>query len=406
MSLGNDFQQVAIGDCCEIVSGSTPSRLVGAYWNGDINWFTPKDLSRIKSKYVVAAPEKITQLGLTSCSTRLLPKKSLLLSSRAPIGHLAINAQETCTNQGFKSLIPNDNLDVEYLYYAIKNIVPQLQDMGNGATFKEISKAILSKVKIPLPTLAQQQKIAAILDAADSLRQKDQQLVQRYTALSQSLFLEMFGDPVTNPMGWGKKTLSQFISNLDTGVSVNSTDADYQNTQFGILKTSCVYSGIFSPEQAKVIRDDEFERAKLNPKADSIIISRMNTPELVGKSAYIERDFPMLFLPDRLWQSEKSGLEYSVRWLAIAISFNSFMKEISKIASGTSGSMKNISKGKFLALPMTYPSPTLQNEFAERVQLIEAQKQQAQRSLAKSEALFSSLLQQAFTGELTNKMAA
>ena len=300
----------------------------------------------------------------------------------------------------------SEKLDSKYFYFYLNKLQSEIFSKAQGAAQPNISTKDIGSMTIPLPPLAEQQKIAAILDAADSLRQKDQQLVERYTALSQSLFLEMFGDPVTNPMGWKKKTLSDFISNLDTGVSVNSTDTEYQDTQFGILKTSCVYSGIFSPEQAKVIREDEFERAKLNPKADSIIISRMNTPELVGKSAYIERDFPMLFLPDRLWQSEKSGLEYSVKWLATAISFNSFMKEISKIASGTSGSMKNISKGKFLGLPITYPSASLQNQFAERIQLIEAQKQQAQLSLAKSDALFNSLLQRAFTGELTAKMAA
>ena len=308
------------------------------------------------------------------------------------------------------SLRPNKNVLVSeyaYHYFSSDNFKSQIGKISNQSVNQaSFSTGSLKKLNIPLPSLKVQQKIASILDAADSLRQKDQQLVERYTALSQSLFLEMFGDPVTNPMGWKKKTLSDFISNLDTGVSVNSTDTEYQDTQFGILKTSCVYSGIFSPEQAKVIREDEFERAKLNPKADSIIISRMNTPELVGKSAYIERDFPMLFLPDRLWQSEKSGLDYSVRWLAIAISFNSFMKEISKVASGTSGSMKNISKGKFLGLPIIYPSSSLQNKFAKHIQLIEAQKQQAQASLEKSEALFKSLLQRAFIGELTESLAA
>lgn len=277
---------------------------------------------------------------------------------------------------------------------------------GVGGSLLRASPSLVERITILLPPLAEQQQITAILDAADSLRQKDQQLIDHYTALSQSLFLDMFGDPVTNPMEWEKKSLSDFISNLNTGVSVNSTDQKYSNDVYGILKTSCVYSGIFRPEEAKVVRDDEIERVKLNPQADSIIISRMNTTELVGKSAYIEQDHPMLFLPDRLWQSKKSEMRHEVKWLAMAISFGSFMNEIAKISSGTSGSMKNISMKKFLPLPMIYPPVELQTQFAERIAIIEQQKQQAQTCLEKSEALFNNLSQRAFNGDLTGREAA
>lgn len=260
----------------------------------------------------------------------------------------------------------------------------------------------IDKTKIPLPPLSQQKKIAAILDAADAYRQKTKILIEKYDELTQSLFLDMFGDPVTNPKGWEIKSLSEFIKSLNTGVSVNSTNKEYEEGDFGILKTSCVYSGIFRPSEAKVIREDEYERMRLSPKADSIIISRMNTTELVGKSAYIENDYNNLFLPDRLWQTEKAELLYDVRWLSHALSFQSFSNEIGKISSGTSGSMKNISKKNYLKLPMIYPPIKLQNQFANRVQAIEAQKEQVQASLAQAEELFNSLLQRAFKGELTS----
>ncbi|PCJ53511.1 MAG: hypothetical protein COA73_15195, partial [Candidatus Hydrogenedentota bacterium] len=126
------MKQVALGECCKIISGSTPSRRIDEYWNGHIHWFTPKDLSKLKSKYIHGAPEKITNKGLSSCSATMLPAYSLLLSSRAPIGHIAISTIESCTNQGFKSLVPSKDVDIEYLYYAIKKIVPQLKDLGNG----------------------------------------------------------------------------------------------------------------------------------------------------------------------------------------------------------------------------------------------------------------------------------
>lgn len=273
------------------------------------------------------------------------------------------------------------------------------QNKTTGIINLQLTK-YLDGIQIPLPPLPQQQKIANILDAADALRQNDKALVAKYDELTQSLFLDMFGDPVRNPKGWEKVKLKHFIYKLNTGVSVNSEETSDKKGQYFILKTSCVYSGIFNPNQVKTIREDEIQRAKLNPKKDSIIISRMNTSELVGKSAYIFEDYSNIFLPDRLWQTEKTNLEHSVLWLSHNIGHKSFMNEISKISSGTSGSMKNISKSSFLELKSINPPLKLQNQFAERVALIEEQKAIAQASLIKSEELFNSLLQKAFKGEL------
>ena len=214
------MRYVALGEICKIVNGSTPSRKIEQYWDGKIDWFTPKDLSKIENKYVIDAPEKITKKGYNSCSTTLVPSGSLLFTSRAPIGHLAINKKEVCTNQGFKTLVPSQNVDVEYLYYALKKYTPNLQDLGNGATFKELSKATISNFKIPLPPLPIQKKIAAILDAADAYRQKTKALIEKYDELTQSLFLDMFGNIVANDRNWnvykvGNVTTSRLGKMLD-----------------------------------------------------------------------------------------------------------------------------------------------------------------------------------------------
>ena len=302
-----------------------------------------------------------------------------------------------------KLIIKNkEKIFTPYLQYALnrpenKNYYKKFA--GGGLQINVGKKEILNN-KIPLPPLAEQKRIAGILDEADQLRQLNKQLITKYEQLSQSLFLDMFGDPVINPKGWEKRKLNEYISKLNTGVSVNSNEKVYTRKEIGILKTSCVYTGVFKSDEAKVIREDEYNRMKLNPLADSIIISRMNTRELVGKSAYISKKYSNLYLPDRLWQTEKSELLHSVKWLSSAISLKSFMNEISKISSGTSGSMKNISKKKYLNLYIIYPPFALQTKFADRVQLIEQQKQQAQEALQKSENLFNALLQKAFKGGL------
>ncbi|WP_081729137.1 restriction endonuclease subunit S [Pseudomonas sp. URMO17WK12:I4] len=197
------IEHVRLGDCCDIVSGATPSTAEKKYWEGDILWATPKDLSDLKYKYISDTPQKLTKAGYASCSAKILPEQSVLFSSRAPIGHVAINTVPMCTNQGFKSFVPDrDRLSADYLYYWLKANKAYLQSLGNGATFKEVSKSTIAEVKVPLPSLHEQRRIAAILDKADALRAKRREAIAKLDQLLHSVFIEMFGDPATNPKGW------------------------------------------------------------------------------------------------------------------------------------------------------------------------------------------------------------
>ncbi|MEP3629184.1 MAG: restriction endonuclease subunit S [Hyphomicrobiales bacterium] len=208
---------VALKDCCDVVGGATPKRNVAEYWDNDIPWVTPKDVSNLKHPVLQDAPEYISKLGYEKCATYLLPENSILLTSRAPIGNLAIAGRAMCTNQGFKSLVPSAEVDSKYLYHCMKLYSPKLQALGNGATFKEVSKKVVENFEIPLPPLAEQKRIAAILDKADAIRRKREKAIELTDTLLKSVFLDMFGDPVTNPKGWERKPLSTFISKLTSG---------------------------------------------------------------------------------------------------------------------------------------------------------------------------------------------
>ena len=147
------WTEAALGDVCEIVSGATPKSNVDSYWGGEIPWLTPADLSKRDGVEISTTPRKLTAAGLASCSATLLPAGSVLLSSRAPIGHLAINTVPMATNQGFKSFIPSGSVHARYLYRWLEYRRPMLQDLGTGATFKEISKRVTAAVVIPLPPI-------------------------------------------------------------------------------------------------------------------------------------------------------------------------------------------------------------------------------------------------------------
>ena len=149
-----DWRRVRLDECCTIVGGATPSTSVTAYWNGDICWATPRDLSDLEGAVITDTPRKLTKEGLASCAADVLPAGAVLFSSRAPIGHVAINTVPMATNQGFKSFIPkHDLLHAKFLCHWLRRNRSYLESLGNGATFKEVSKAVVSRIEISLPPL-------------------------------------------------------------------------------------------------------------------------------------------------------------------------------------------------------------------------------------------------------------
>jgi type I restriction enzyme S subunit len=179
-----------LSELVEVKNGSTPSTTRSDFYDGNIVWITPKDLSINKSKFIYSSERKITKAGFDSCSTSLLPIGSVLLSSRAPIGLLAICAVETCTNQGFKNLVlKKDKLHNEYLYYWLKTKVKYIDSLGTGTTFKEVSKGVIENLSIEIPKdIKDQQKIASVLSALDSKIELNNRINAELEAMAKTLY--------------------------------------------------------------------------------------------------------------------------------------------------------------------------------------------------------------------------
>lgn len=160
------WQRKAIGEICEVINGGTPKTGVAAYWDGPHQWITPAEMGKRTSPFIAETERTITDQGLQNSSARLLPPNSVILSSRAPIGHLVINTEPMATNQGCKGLVPGPLLEFKYLYYYLSSIVGLLNDLGTGATFKELSGGKLKEVHVPFPPKAEQRRIVNILDEA------------------------------------------------------------------------------------------------------------------------------------------------------------------------------------------------------------------------------------------------
>jgi type I restriction enzyme S subunit len=163
-----DWEIIAIEYIGEIVSGGTPKTGIKEYWDGDIKWITPTDVTALKGlKFIEKTKRTISLDGLKSSSANMLPVKSLIVCTRATIGDSVINNVELSTNQGFKSLIPKSNFNTEYLYYVITSIKSLLIKLSSGSTFLELSTKAFKKIELPLPPLPEQQKIASILSTVD-----------------------------------------------------------------------------------------------------------------------------------------------------------------------------------------------------------------------------------------------
>lgn len=189
----NIWQTKKIIDFAKVVAGGTPSTEIQEYWNGDIGWITPADLSGYKFRYISKGERNITELGLNKSSACLLPKNTVLLSSRAPIGYVAIAENELATNQGFKNLICDETqVDYRFIYYWLSLNTEVLKSFASGATFPEISASKVKKIKAIIPALSTQKHIADILSTYDDLIENNNLRIALLEKAAQELYKEWF----------------------------------------------------------------------------------------------------------------------------------------------------------------------------------------------------------------------
>ena len=304
---------------------------------------------------------------------------------------------KTWVNNHAHVIKPKEGVDLDYLCRVLENY--DLTPWITGTTRGKLTKGGASEILIPLPPIAEQRRIASILDQADELRQKRQQAIEKLDQLLQATFIDMFGDPVSNPKGWDLVRVGEVVNEFIGGKNIecpDESDSDYK-----ILKVSAVTSKVYKPHESK-FAPNTFEP---NPLAivekGDLLFSRANTTELVAATAYVWETPENIVLPDKLWKFSISD-ESKVNKLYLWDLFKNieFRNELSKLSSGTSGSMKNISKGKLNELKMPLPPKELQDKFAEFSTKLWGQIKTFQQSSDSLDSLFNSLQNQAFNGTL------
>lgn len=394
------WPEFPIGDVVRIIGGGTPTRTNPEYYGGSIPWVTPKDM---KSWNITGAQISITQRGLDSSAARLAPTGSVLIVVRSgvlkhtlPVG---INHVPVAINQDMKALICSASIDPSYLAYFLKAKSNSILKWVRATTADNFPIDKLRDLPIPLPPVAIQKQIAKTLDHSEKLRQLRRRELSLIDTLIQSVFINMFGDPIHNDRGWLRAKVANFVKTFESGKSFSADENERSDTRFRILKISAVTSGKFLPDESKPVRPEYIPPESHFVHDGDLLFSRANTAELIGATALVSHAPDNLLLPDKLWrfvwQAPQNVHPLFVRQL---FRQKTFRHEISTLSTGSSGSMKNISQEKVLSIECGLPPLALQRSFAAKVTALEELKQSHLAHLARLDELFASLQYRAFRG--------
>jgi type I restriction enzyme, S subunit len=305
----------------------------------------------------------------------------------------------------FHVIRPSSDISNRWIWYFLRNPATReyaAQNMTGSAGQQRVPTEFVRMLQLPVPpTREKQEHIADLLDEIDAACLICDQLQREVEHFISALFIEMFGDPETNPKEWDVVPLSMLIHQPESGWSPKCLDRPVSNNEFGVIKLSAVTSGYFKPAENKALPPTLAPRANLGLFKGDLLFSRANTRNLIGATALLEEDYPYLLLADKTWRLHpKPGTNTS--FLKACLSTPFARRQISELASGTSSSMLNISKDRLLSIKVSFPPEDLQDSFAQIYWLLSEIRQFIQRKRAELNTLLSSLFGYIFGADLTD----
>lgn len=388
---------VPLGQLAEIVGGSTPRRDEPANWGPGHYWATPTDLPMPGEGILAlsATTETITPEGLRSCSTNLLPEGTVLYSTRATIGKLAISEVPVATNQGFNNLIAGQAVFNRYLAHALQYFTPDISRLAGSTTFKEVSRSSLRGFKIPVPPLTEQHRIVELLDEAARLRQLSRQADARAARILPALFLHIFGAPDQ----WKEpEPLAQLVS-IKSGGTPSKTVAEF-------------WRGTIPWVSPKDMKRDEIEDAEDHVSESAIAQTGVqmvpaDSVLIVVRGMILARDVPVAITrrPVTINQDMKAlvladqRLDPLYLFAALKVQAARLLAEVTTAAHGT----KKLETTRLASLPIRIPAPAELQAFSSAYRRLLTVDRLRAAAAPRIDSLFSLLLQRAFSGQLTAK---
>ncbi|MBX7222713.1 MAG: restriction endonuclease subunit S [Blastocatellia bacterium] len=381
-----------LGDICEFVNGGTPDTKVRKYFEGKIPWITSAD---INGQMVTKARSFITEEAISNSATNLIPKGTILLVTRTGVGKVAITGMDLCISQDLTGIFPqSEKLDTNFLAHFLRSKKPYFVSYQRGATIKGITREVVENLSIPLPPLEDQRRIAAILDKADAIRRKRQEAIKLTDELLRSVFLEMFGDPVTNPKGWEKQILGDIVERIVVG-HVGPTSHAYCESGVQFLRTQNVRRLKINRKDIQFITDEFHKKLKKSTlRTGDVLISRVGANR--GMAAVVPEDLDGVNCANIIIISCGSYLK--PEFLAFLVNSSSGQASLMRESVGSAQGVINVETVK--KWEILVPSFKVQEKFAWIVKKIIENEEKQINSLLAQENLFNSLVQRAFRGDL------
>ena len=379
--------RVKLGEICEIVSGSTPKTGIPEYWDGAEKWITPAELN--EDTYIITdSVRKLTTLGVKKTGLSPFPEGTVILSSRAPIGKVAIAGCEMYCNQGFKNLICSQKIYNRYLYWFLKGNTEYLNSLGRGATFKEISKQIVASIEINVPDMEQQMQAAENLERVSSIIRLRKQELQKLDDLIKARFVELFGDMILNPNSWEK---------VDLGTVCDVRDGTHDSPKYfaegiPLVTSRNLSSGRIDFTDCNLICEADYNKINERSKVDlgDILMPMIGT---VGNPIIVDIDAEFAIKNVALIKFSENSKVVNVFVKALLESDYFDRAVLEKVRGGT---QKFISLGDIRRLKVCLPPLEVQKQFAAFVTQADKSKAAVQKALDETQLLFDSLMQKYF----------
>lgn len=381
-----------LGDICEIVSGSTPKTAILEYWDGDRKWITPAEITN-DSYIITDSVRKLTELGVKETGLSSFPKGTVILSSRAPIGKVAIAGCEMYCNQGFKNLVCSERINNRYLYWFLKGSTKYLNSLGRGATFKEISKQIVASIEINVPDMEQQIRAVENLERVSSIIQLRKQQLQKLDELVKARFVELFGDPKINPNKYPVCQLSDHIAFLTSGSRGWAQYCIDDGSEWFITIKNVKDCHIETDNMQPINAPDNAEAKRTKVQEGDLLISitadlgrtGVVTKEIAEHGAYINQHLTCIRLKHDVLNP--LYVAYFMESPAGKEQFES--KNQSAVKAGLNFNSIN-------SLRLMVPPLDEQNAFVTFVEQVDKSKAVVQKALDEAQLLFDSLMQKYF----------
>ena len=388
------WPKVKLGDIVDIKGGGTPSKSNPDFWGGDIPWASVKDF---KTSSLKETADNITQLGVEKSATNVIPAGNVIVPTRMALGKVAINEVDIAINQDLKALLVRDEQTLSKLYLMrfLESKSAYIDEQGKGATVKGITLDVLRNLEVPLPPLVEQKRIAAILDKADNIRRKRQQAIQLADEFLRAVFLDMFGDPVTNPKGFPLGTIRDLVESANYGSSAKASEVggDYPILRMGNI----TYEGAVDMTDLKYIDLTDKEKPKYIAVKGDLLFNRTNSKELVGKTAVYDGDEPVAIAGYLIRvRTNKQGNSYYVSGYLNSAHGKATLQNMCKSIVG----MANINAQEMQDIPIIVPPINLQHSYRDIVVSTKNKLAAHQAALKANNELLNALSQKAFSGAL------